>query len=52
MIHDGDTMVYVLDLFGKVLKCIKLKGKSQTSEAFIDMDVGPDGHVLVSNSCG
>ena len=52
IVNDGDTMVYVLGLFGKVLRCVKLKGKSQTSEAYIDMDVSPDGSVLVSNSCG
>ena len=45
-------MVYVLNLFGKILKCVKLKGKAQTSEAFVDMDVDADGAVLVSNSCG
>lgn len=52
LVKDGDTLVYVLSLFGQVLKCIQLHGKHQTSEAYIDMDVGADGRVLVSNSCG
>ena len=51
-VNDGDTMVYVLGQFGKLLKCVKLAGKSLASEAFVDMDTGPDGSVVVANSCG